>query len=523
MPTSNKKKSTSVKVSFQLVLPSEENLRLIMQWRNDPETLRMSYHSTPKVWKSFRHEVIDDYFRFPHLPPLFIVKAGECVGFLGFKPFAEPEFSSCELSIHIDPKQRGKGIATEALKEIQNFLKNQGIHHLYGDVKIENIASQKSFEAAGFKKSGKWKKEVEDLSKTFSIIRYKAVLNSKSSKKVFIIAEAGSNWRAGSHRKDLQNALALIDAAADAGADAVKFQTFSSDNIYVPNAGSSEYLGDSGITEEMKSLFEDLAMPHTMLPKLAAHCKKRGIEFMSTPFSPADFKAVDPYVKRHKIASYEIGYIHLLRLAAESGKPLILSTGAATTDEIAWAVETFRSFEGKDLTLLQCTAAYPAPAESMHLRAIDYLKQRFALPVGLSDHSLHPIAAPVAAVALGATVIEKHFTLDKSAPGPDHAFAITPNELKALVQTIRETEKMLGSSVKMIDPVETELRSFARRGVQAIRSIKKGEPLKENKNIAILRPGNQSLGVHSRFILEIEGKSAKRALKLGEGLQKGDW
>lgn len=524
MPISNKKLSTNAKIGFELVLPTEENLRLIMQWRNDPETLRLSFHSTPKVWDSFHHEILEEYFRFPHLPPLFILKEGSRVGFIGVKPCADGGRSSGEISINIAPEFRGKGIGTAALIELQNFLKNQGIETLYGDIKVENSASQKSFEAAGFIKVAELNKVVEDIGQTFPILRYKAVLNSDAiSSPLFIIAEAGSNWRAGSHDHDLANALALIDAAAASGADAVKFQTFSSASIYVPNAGSSGYLGEAGINDEMKSLFEDLAMPHSMLPQLAAHCKKRGIEFMSTPFSPADFKAVDPFVKRHKIASYEIGHIHLLRLAAESGKPLILSTGSATVDEIAWAVETFRSYGGTDLTLLQCTAAYPAAAEAMHLRTLPYLQHRFSLPVGLSDHSLHPFAAPVTAVAFGARVIEKHFTLDKKAPGPDHAFAINPEELTAMVQALRQAEAMLGSPVKCVDPTEIELRAFARRGIQAIRPIKRGESFHENKNVALLRPGNQPLGIHPRFIFEIEGKIAKRDIALGEGIQKGDW
>lgn len=519
----NKKTSMSADLGFELVLPTDQNLRLIMEWRNDPETMRMSFHSQPKIWSSFRAEILEEYFHFPDLPPLFVLWEGTRCGFIGLEPFPDQNQRSCEISINIAPPFRGRGIATVALSELQSILKRSGFHALYGDVKVENVASQKAFEAAGFTPSAPQEKYVEDLQKTFSVLRYKAVLNPINSTKVFIIAEAGSNWRAGTHDQNLSNALSLIDAAANAGADAVKFQTFSPENIYVPNAGSSGYLSNAGIEQDMAKLFEDLAMPRSMIPKLASHCESRGIEFMSTPFSPQDFEAVDPYVKRHKIASYEIGYIHLLQLAALSGKPLILSTGAATVDEIAWAVETFKSLGGKALTLLQCTAAYPAEPGSMNLRIIPFLKNRFRSDVGLSDHSLHPTAAPISAVALGATVIEKHFTLDKTLPGPDHAFAITPEQLQQLVKGIRETEQMLGSFVKTVDPTELELRSFARRGIQAIREIKKGDIFKEGENISILRPGNQPLGIHSRYIGEISGKAAKHDISLGHGIQKGDW
>jgi N-acetylneuraminate synthase len=151
------------------------------------------------------------------------------------------------------------------------------------------------------------------------------------------------------------------------------------------------------------------------------------------------------------------------------------------------------------------------------------MKQRFKVDVGLSDHSNDPICAPIAAVALGATVIEKHFTLDKRLPGPDHAFAITPDELKQLVQAVREVEQMKGSFVKVVDPDEEELRSFARRGVQAIQEIPCGAAFHEGSNISILRPGKQTLGIHPKYISDIEGKSAKRTIPLGSGVLPEDY
>jgi sialic acid synthase SpsE len=260
-----------------------------------------------------------------------------------------------------------------------------------------------------------------------------------------------------------------------------------------------------------------------MIPQLAAYCQAQGVQFLSSVFSSEDFAALDPFVTLHKIASYEIGHIHLLNLAAKSGKPLLLSTGAATEEEIAWAVHTFLERGGQNLTLLQCTACYPAEAKSLHLRTIPWLQMRFQTPVGLSDHSRQPLYAPVAAVALGATVIEKHFTLDNKLSGPDHAFAIVPSELKEMVQAIRHVEEMLGNEVKGIDVSEQELRSFAKRGIQAIAPIKRGAIFKEGVNIAILRPGVQILGVHPKYLPEIEGKKAHRAIALGEGVQLGDW
>jgi N-acetylneuraminate synthase len=159
----------------------------------------------------------------------------------------------------------------------------------------------------------------------------------------------------------------------------------------------------------------------------------------------------------------------------------------------------------------------------MNLQVIPHLKKRFGTSVGLSDHSRHPIHAPVAAVALGATVIEKHYTLDNRLPGPDHSFALTPAELKEMVSAIRVAESMLGSGIKEIEPAEEELRSYARRGIQATESIAKGDKLQEGGNIDILRPGQQSLGVHSRFLIDIEGGVATRNIPVGQGIQQGDW
>ena len=197
--------------------------------------------------------------------------------------------------------------------------------------------------------------------------------NPLNSGHVYIIAEAGSNWRMGTPQRDLAMARALIDVAIEAGANAVKFQTYKPETVYVKNAGHSNYLAEAGIKEDILDIFSDLSMPYDMVPKLAEYCKKGGIDFMSTPFSPADFAVIDPFVSVHKIASYEISHIHLLHLAARSGKPLVLSTGASNEEDIAWAVKTFQEAGGMDLCLLQCTAKYPAPMSSLNLKTIPWL------------------------------------------------------------------------------------------------------------------------------------------------------
>lgn len=347
--------------------------------------------------------------------------------------------------------------------------------------------------------------------------------NKHTPHKVFIIAEVGSNWRAGSPAADWRRAQALIEAAAESGVDAVKFQTFSGGPVYVPNAGSSDYLSQNGIKKSINDIFHEMAMPHTMVPRLFKYCRKRKIEFMSSFFSEKDFKAVDPYVRRHKIASYEITHPELISLAAKSKKPLILSTGASSQNDIRWAVTYFKKMGGKLLTLMQCTAKYSAPVETLNLKVIPELAKRYQVSAGLSDHSRDAVLAPVAAVALGAVCIEKHFTLDNKLDGPDHAFALVPKELKEMVRAVRDCEAALGSFKKEILPEEKELYFYAQRAVQALRDISKGEKLSCWNNLAILRPGKQKKGMHPKFIGQAEGAVSKRFIPLGSGVRLTDF
>jgi N-acetylneuraminate synthase len=344
-----------------------------------------------------------------------------------------------------------------------------------------------------------------------------------NSEPVYIIAEAGSNWRMGTPERDLRMAKTLIDAAVDAGADAVKFQTYRAETVYAPHAGQVEYLQKSGVHTDIHEIFRDLSMPYEMLPELHAYCEQQGITFLSSVFGVRDFEAVDPYVSMHKVASYEISHLRLLECVAATGKPIIVSTGASVEEDIAWAVDLLKDLHSGPVTLMQCTLCYPAPGESLNLRVIPWMKQRFGLPVGFSDHSQDPLCGPLAAIALGATVVEKHFTLDRRLPGPDHFFAITAEELKQMVRAIRAIEPMLGDGVKRVEAAEQEMHRFGRRHVQALRVIEKGEVLHEGDAFAILRPGKQMPGVHPRFVPQIEGARAACAIAAGCGLREGDW
>jgi sialic acid synthase SpsE len=339
---------------------------------------------------------------------------------------------------------------------------------------------------------------------------------------VFVVAEAGSNWRVGSPADDREMGHKLIRAAREAGADAVKFQTFRASTTYAPEAGQIGYLSGAGVTGSINELFRDLEMPYDLVAEFGAYAASAGIEFMSSPFSVEDLAAVDPFVVRHKLASYEISHVRLLEAMARTGKPLLISTGAATYDDITFALATAHAAGAGDITLLQCTAKYPAPLDRINLNVIPTLRTRFGTKVGLSDHSRDPRIAPLGAVALGATVIEKHFTIDRSLPGPDHRFAIEADELKGMVDAIRSLEQALGVDEKAVSDVEEELAAFAVRRLQAVSDIAAGEELIEGRNFDVLRPGSRSRGLHPRYLSAIGGRRAARAIPAGDGITGAD-
>lgn len=334
----------------------------------------------------------------------------------------------------------------------------------------------------------------------------------------FVIAEAGSNWKAGSYEEDLTRSKELIKIASKAGADAIKFQTYRPETVYVPDAGKSNYLSKHGIDENINKIFENLSMPYEMIPELAKICESEKIMFMSTPFSVNDAKEVDPYVDVHKIASFEINHVRLLEFLAKTGKPLIISTGASTYQEIDFVMDLAEKNDSGPVVLLQCTSKYPATLETLNLSVIPKMKERYDVPIGLSDHSIEPTIAPLTAIGFGATVIEKHFTLDRNLPGPDHPFALNPEELSFMINSIRLADKAKGTGGKIILEDEKELQKFATRSIQAIKDISEGDILREGINFDILRPGNRIRGLEARFLEVLEGRYAVNNIKKGDGI-----
>ena len=329
----------------------------------------------------------------------------------------------------------------------------------------------------------------------------------------FIIAEAGSN-----HNGSLDHAKRLIDVAVDAEADAVKFQLFRASKLYPKAAGRSEYLN---VDRSIYDIIEDMEMPYDWLPELACYCDEKGIMFLSSVFDEESVDQLDPYVPAYKIASYEMTHLPLVRYIAGKGKPVVISTGTANLEEVDETVEAFFGTGNHDLMLMQCTASYPAPTDSLNLRAIPTMKTAFRVPVGLSDHSRDPLTGPMAAVALGANLLEKHYTLSNRLPGPDHSFAVEPGELRTMVRKVRDVQAALGTGEKVADPVESELRTFARRSIFSTRNIVKGEPLTV-ENVAVLRTGNLEPGLQPKHYQDILGKTAQRSIDAGSAINRGD-
>ena len=319
---------------------------------------------------------------------------------------------------------------------------------------------------------------------------------------VFIIAEAGVN-----HNGSLELAKKLVDAAKDAGADCVKFQTFVSKNIVSKNAVKAEYQKQQTEPEEsQQDMLKKLELSFDEFVKLNEYCKSKDIEFMSTAF---DFDSIDFLdsldMGTWKIPSGDITNLPYLIKIAKLNKPVILSTGMSTMEDIRSAIKALKENGSGELTVLHCTTEYPTPFEDVNLRAMNTIKEEFGVKVGYSDHT-RGIEVPIAAVALGATVIEKHFTLDRNMEGPDHKASLEPNELKAMVDSIRHIELALGNGMKQ--PAESEKKNMAvaRKSIIASKDIKAGEIFTE-ENLTVKRPGG---GISPMRWFDIIGKPAPR-------------
>lgn len=322
--------------------------------------------------------------------------------------------------------------------------------------------------------------------------------------KVYIIAEAGIN-----HNGDLARALKMVEIAAKAGADAIKFQTFKAENVISESAPKAEYQKrTTGTTESQLEMAKKLELRFDDFRRLKTACREQGIHFFSTAF---DAECIDFLVELGtdtiKIPSGELTNLPYLRKIGGLGKKIILSTGMANLGEVEQTIDTLvgEGTNRNDITLLHCSTDYPTLMTDVNLSAMLTLQQAFKLPVGYSDHSLG-IEVPIAAVAMGASIIEKHFTLDKGLPGPDHSASLSPEELTRMVQAIRNIELAMGDGIKKAASGEEKNKAIARRSIVAAQPIKKGEMF-SSKNITAKRPGT---GISPMRWDEIIGKTAMK-------------
>lgn len=335
-----------------------------------------------------------------------------------------------------------------------------------------------------------------------------------SNKRAFIIAEAGVN-----HNGDLTLAKELISAAAEAGADCVKFQSFRTEELVSLDAPKANYqILNTGRNDSQYEMLKKLELSRHDHLSLIETCRKSDIKFLSSPFSATDLTMLlDLQIRKIKIPSGELTNYPLLRKAGSSNLPILLSTGMGTLGEIEQALDLLSSQTEKvlDVTLLHCTSEYPAPYDQVNLRAMQTLADTFGLPVGLSDHSEGNVVA-IAAVALGACVIEKHFTLDRNLPGPDHKASLEPSALQDLVRAIRQVESSLGSAQKRPTVAERCNQNVVRKSLYVKTPIKKGETLRE-ENLQALRP---EAGISPMEWEKFLGRAVRQDLESGHLL---DW
>lgn len=308
-----------------------------------------------------------------------------------------------------------------------------------------------------------------------------------NNKKVIIIAEAGVN-----HNGSYELAIKMVDEAKRAGADYVKFQTAKPELVISTFAPKAEYQKETtGTAESQLEMCKAIHLPLADYKPLKEYCDKVGIGFMSTPFDLVSIDVLEPLdMDYYKIPSGEITNLPYLRKIASKHRPVILSTGMCEVEEVEAALQVLEQggVKRSDIIVLHCNTEYPTPMADVNLRAMDDLRRSLGVEVGYSDHT-KGIEVPIAAVALGATVIEKHFTLDKTMEGPDHKASLEPDELKAMVDAIRNIEQALGDGHKHVSPSERKNMDIARKSIVAARDIRKGEVLTED-NITTKRPGN---------------------------------
>ena len=497
VPCSQSKKSNASKLSMTDIVtrPAEmRDVENVFFLSNDPAVRQNSIHQEPIVWDE--HVTwFNDAVANPNL--MFYVAETVTGDFVGQVRFLRDK-GEWVVSISVSGSFRRRGVGAEILL---SAMRKSRIRDFVAFVKAGNAASQNMFAKCGYKSMGTTTLNGE----SFCIWKYSYV---------FVIAEMSAN-----HCGDKNLAKQIIAAAKDCGVDAVKLQTYTADTMTIDSKNDCFKISGGTVWDGkfLYDLYKDAYTPWEWQKELKDYADEVGIELFSTPFDKISVDFLESIgVRRYKIASFEAVDIPLVRYAASKGKPMIVSVGICSLEEIQDVVDACKAEGNNDLTLLKCTSAYPAKLEDMNLATIPDMISRFGsqgVKIGLSDHSMD-VETVVAGVALGARVVEKHFTLDRKLGGADAAFSLNPEEMAATVRAIRNTERLLG---RVDYTVNQSNRKFA-RSLFAVKDIKAGEQF-TNENVRSIRPGD---GLPPKVFGQIIGRAAMRNIKCGTPLSFDD-
>ena len=499
---------------------NDNDAKLIIEWRNDIETRNNSYNNNIFEWNEFKEIFYNKYF-IHTIPPLFVLYNNEKICFIGCRDTSIKY--NIEISINLDPNYRNKKLSSKIVEHTILYIKTNYplINNIIAEIKVNNIASNKIFLNNNFKyiSTNTIKNNI------MNIYNYNMNQMNEMNKNPFqinnrkigheyptyIIAELSCN-----HNQDINLAYKLIDAAKESGTDAVKLQTYTADTMTIDcdkPIFTDCLKGTLWEGQTLYQLYSKAYTPWEWHKELKIYANSKGLDLFSSPF---DVSAVD-FLETldfpcYKIASFEITDHILIKRIAQTGKPVIISSGMASLSELNDAISLLREHGTTQIAMLKCTSAYPAKAEDANLNTIKHMIETFNVIGGLSDHTLG-IEVPIASVVLGGRIIEKHFKLTDDSGSEDDAFSLKPDEFKKMVDSIRIVEKTLGTI--HYDGVNSESKSKKfRRSLFIVNDIKKGELLTE-ENIKSIRPSN---GLHTRFYGEILGKTARFDLEKGTPL-----
>ena len=505
-------------IKIMNVKKNEEDGKLIMNWRNDLNTRKNSFNQQESTWDSFQNIFYNKYFE-NKISPLFAIYENKKIAFIGSMNTSLDD--TIEISINLNPEYRNKNLSTSIIKKTLKHINNNYLYikHIVAEIKEFNIASIKCFTKTGFLFKKKYIKNNEIINiynYSMSKLNLNSIfcINNHSIGKeypTYIIAELSCN-----HNQDINLAYKLIDAAAEAGTDAVKLQTYTADTITLDcdkPVFKDCLKGTLWEGQTLHQLYSKAYTPWEWHKELKEYANSKGLDLFSSPF---DTTAVDFLetldIPAYKIASFEITDHILIKKIAQTGKPVIISSGMASLSDLNDAIYILRENGCTQIAMLKCTSAYPAKQEDANLHTIPHMMETFNVIGGLSDHTLG-IEVPIASVVLGGRIIEKHFKLTDDSGSEDDAFSLTPSEFKEMVDSVRKVEKTLGIIKYAGVDNETKSKTF-RRSLFIVKDIKKGEILTD-ENVRSIRPAN---GLHTKFYNDIIGKKARIDLEKGTPL-----